>query len=80
MLYNKQQKVSTGSIIYSFITIDHCPIEYVDNFQYLGSYTSKDGDIETETRSRIGKAASVFQRMGAVWKSKTINRSTKIQL
>jgi hypothetical protein len=69
-----------GSKKYPPIMINQCPIEYVDNFQYLGSYTSKDGDIEIETRSRIGKAASVFQKMGTIWKSKTISRSTKMQL
>src|SRR5688572_989477 len=33
-----------------------------------------------ETRARIGKAASVFQRMNLVWKSCTISRGIKLSL
>ena len=35
-------------------------IEYVNNFPYLGSYMERDGGIEMEVRTRIGKAAAVF--------------------
>ena len=33
-----------------------------------------------DVRTRIGKAASVFQKMRTVWRSGTINRDTKIRL
>ena len=48
----------------------HPPIfimqQNVDNFEkfpYLGSYMSNDGDSEPDVHARIGKAASIFQRL-----------------
>ena len=50
------------------------------NFQYLESYISKEGDAEVDVRARIGKAASVFQRLRPIWKSGAINRNLKLRL
>jgi len=35
-------------------------IEKVDDFCYLGSYTSHNGSCERDVRVRIGKATAVF--------------------
>ena len=45
------------------ITIGEQDIEYVENFTYLGSNISNTGDVEKDVRTRIGKAAGVFQRL-----------------
>jgi len=55
-------------------------LEYVDNFPYLGSYISRIGDAEVDTRARLGKAASVYQRLSSVWTRNKINTSTKLHL
>ena len=62
------------------ITIGQHDIEYVENFPYLGSYISKEGDAEVDVRARIGKAASVFQRLRTIWKSGAISRNVKLRL
>ena len=38
-------------------------VDYVEKFPYLGSYMSSDGDSEPDVRARIGKAASIFERL-----------------
>ena len=62
------------------ITIGQPDIEYVENFPYLGSYISKEGDAEVDVRARIGKAASVFQKLRTMWKSGAINRNVKLRM
>jgi len=44
------------------LTVDQQDIEYVDKFQYLGSYMSRTGDVDTDIHVRIGKASAVFRR------------------
>ena len=55
-------------------------VDYVEKFPYLGSYMSSDGDSEPGVRSRIGKAASIFQRLRPIWSSTTTNLSVKLRL
>ena len=52
----------------------------MDNFPYLGSYISRTGDPEVDTWARLGKAASVFQRLRQIWSSNAINTTTKLHL
>jgi len=49
------------------LTVDQKDIEYVDKFQYLGSYMSRTGDVDTDIRARIGKASGVFRRLQQHW-------------
>jgi len=39
----------------------------VDEFCYLGSYISHNGNCEKEVKVRIGRASSVFGKMKKVW-------------
>jgi len=59
----KTKAMSVASEQSPSITIGQQTLEYVYNFSYLGSYISKTGDAEVDTRARLGKAASVFQRL-----------------
>ncbi|KAL7390126.1 hypothetical protein ABVT39_015475 [Epinephelus coioides] len=45
------------------LTLSKYDIEYVKNFTYLGSNILSTGDVEKDVRTRIGKAAGVFQRL-----------------
>ena len=38
------------------------------------------GDSEPDVRARIGKAASIFQRLRPIWSSTTINLNAKLRL
>ena len=62
------------------ITVAQQPVEEVNQFTYLGSIISNNGDVEADINYRIGKAATTFQRMRSIWRSKAINRRTKLQL
>jgi len=52
----------------------------VDRFTYLGIILKSDGDAETDVNYRIGKVASVFQRMWSIGSSSLISTDTKIWL
>ncbi|KAJ8355125.1 hypothetical protein AAFF_G00095480 [Aldrovandia affinis] len=55
-------------------------IEYVDNFTYLGSNISSTRNVEKDVRTRIGKAAGVFQRLCNIWSSNAITTAIKLRL
>ena len=55
-------------------------VDDVDRFTYLGSILACDGDAEADVNCRIGKAASVFQRMRSIWSLSVISTNTKIWL
>ena len=62
------------------LTVDQKDIEYVDKFQYLGSYMSRTGDVDTDIHARIGKASAVFRRLHNVWRCSSIDMNTKLRL
>ena len=55
--------MSIGDHQYQPIFVGQTSIEYVENFQYLGSYISRKGDAEIDVKARIGKVAAVFERL-----------------
>jgi len=74
------EKTSVGTEQLHPVTIEQQTLEYVDNFPNLGSYIFRIGDAEVETRARLGKAGSVYQRLRQVWTSNTINTFTTLHL
>ncbi|KAL7390398.1 hypothetical protein ABVT39_020483 [Epinephelus coioides] len=52
----------------------------MSNFTYLGRNISSTGDVEKDVRTRICKAAEVFQRLRNVWSSKAITTAIKLRL
>ena len=49
------------------------PIKEVEQFIYLGSLIAKDGNAQSNSNNRIGKAAAVFRRMNKIWKASMIS-------
>ena len=47
---------------------------------YLGSFLSSNSNSDKDCLTRIGKAASVFGRLKAVWKNKYISFPVKVKL
>ena len=76
----KIKAMKIGPVQNSPILIMHQNVDYVEKFPYLGSYMSNDGDSEPDLRARIGKAASIFQRLRPIWSSTTINLNVKLRL
>ncbi len=62
------------------VNLNGTAIEQVDNFCYLGSTLSNDGDVLTEIKIRIGKAAAAFNNLNNIWKARNITSNTKIRL
>jgi len=62
------------------ILIGQQTIEDVEEFTYLSSIISSDGDTERDVQCRISKALGVFQRMRQVRSSLSINTAVKIRL
>ncbi|VDO99971.1 unnamed protein product [Heligmosomoides polygyrus] len=55
-------------------------LEVVDNFTYLGSMITSNGDAEADARCRIAKATAVFRRLKPLWTSSSISNSVKLRL
>ena len=62
------------------ITINHNPVETVDDFTYLGSVISADNGTKKDINTRLSKARSAFARLKSIWKSKVYNKKTKIHI
>ena len=52
----------------------------VERFTNLGSVMAEDGGAESDVNCRIGKTASVFQRLRPIWTSCVFSTATKIWL
>ena len=57
-------------------------VQTVDHFtyMYLGCLVCKSGDVEVNVTNRIGRAATVFQRMNYIWKASIISSKLKTRL
>lgn len=55
----------------SLITFDGKPLEFVENFAYLGSIISKDNEAQKDiNKINTRKARCAFVKLQTVWKSK----------
>ena len=62
------------------ITVNNQQLEEVDEFTYLGSKVSTDGDSGKDVSVRISKANQAFGTLNPVWKSTKLNVRTKIKI
>jgi hypothetical protein len=62
------------------ITINNNTVEEVQDFNYLGSKISLDGNSETDVQSRISKARGTFASLKNIWKSNKISTQTKLRI
>ena len=62
------------------VIINNQHIEEVDEFTYLGSKVSTDGDSGKDVQARLAKANQAFGSLNAVWKSKQLRVKTKIRI
>ena len=75
----KVMKVGAGDST-TPVKVGSQPVHEVEQFTYLGSLISRNGDAEADVNNRIGKAAAVFRRMNNIWRTSTINTQLKIRL
>lgn len=62
------------------ITLNGKQLEEVNDFSYLRSKMSSDGDCEKEIDVRISKANQAFAMLRNIWKSKTYSLKTKLKI
>jgi len=60
------------------IRIRSTEVENVDDFCYLGSWLSTNGNCDKNCQTRIGKASSVFGRLQDVWRNKHLKVKVRL--
>ena len=55
-------------------------LEDVQDFAYLGSKITTDGDSAKDAMARIRKASQTFAMLKPIWKSKQLRLETKLRL
>lgn len=74
---SKAKVICMYSIPNATITVNNEPLEYVNNFTYLGSLIRKDNAAQKDMQARLGKATGAFARLKTVWKSSQYSTTTK---
>ncbi|XP_048481474.1 uncharacterized protein LOC125489513 [Plutella xylostella] len=74
----KDMRINTDDI--EPIQINGKNIEQVEKFCYLGSMIDHNGGTDIDVEARINKARAVFGQLKNFWRSKNINRNTKIRI
>ena len=73
----KLMRIKTGNPI----TINNSDaLEDVQDFAYLGSKITTDGDSAKNAMARIRKASQTFAMLKPIWKSKQLRLETKLRL
>ena len=62
------------------LTIDNNSIEEVQEFVYLGSKITTDGNSEMDVLHGLSKARGAFAILRNIWKSTTISTETKLKI
>ena len=58
--------------------MDNNPLEFVEEFCYLGSVLSKTGSCNKEVITRVAKASSAFKKMDNIWRDKKLALQIKL--
>ena len=66
LINNTKTKILETLTAPNTITLNGNDIEKVNNFPYLGSYISNDGNITKEVKIRIAKAAAIFRKLNTI--------------
>ena len=62
------------------VSINNTVVEEVEDFTYLGSKITSDGDSGKDVQSRLTKAKGAFAALKKIWRSKNISMKTKIKI
>ena len=62
------------------LTINNMNVEEVQEFTYLGSKITTDGDSGADVKGRINKARGAFAALRKIWKTSKISIKTKLRI
>ena len=77
---SKTQVMSINTTPTAPVTVNGEPLEFVQDFTYLGSLISKDNGGQQDIKARLGKARCAFAKLQNIWKSNQYTTKTKIRL
>ncbi|XP_062615396.1 uncharacterized protein LOC134277126 [Saccostrea cucullata] len=77
---NKTKLMKINTKIGKEVTANNNRIEEVDNFIYLGSKITANGDSTMDVENRISKVRAIFAKLRNIWKSSIIRSKTKIRI
>ena len=77
---SKTQVMSINTTPTAPVTVNGEPLEFVQDFTYLGSLISKDNGGQKDIKARLGKARCAFAKLQNIWKSNQYTTKTKIRL
>lgn len=77
---SKTQVLCVNSIPTGPILVGEEPLEFVEDFTYLGSLISKDSGASKDIKARLGKAQGAFSLLRSIWRSKQYSLKTKMLL
>ncbi len=76
----KTKVMKKNATVNTPVNIDGAPLEDVQEFVYLGSKMTADGDCDVEVNVRISKANQSFAMLKSVWRSTNLSLHTKIRI
>ena len=77
---NKTKVMKINAKQHLALMIDNRQVEEVDDFTYLGSKITSDGNSEKDVQQRINKARGAFAALGNIWKSTKLKTNTKLKI
>ena len=77
---SKTQVMSINTTPTTPVTVNGEPLEFVQDFTYVGSLISKDNGGQKDIKARLGKARCAFAKLQNIWKSNQYTTKTKIRL
>ena len=77
---SKTQMMCVNSIPTAPTLVNQEPLEFVEDFTYLGSLISKDSGASKDIKARLGKAQGAFSQLRSIWRSKQHSLKMKMIL
>jgi hypothetical protein len=74
----KLMKINTN--VQNQLQVNGDAIESVEEFKYLGSVVTRDGEVAEDVRARIRKANAAFIHLYPIWKAREITTTTKLRI
>ncbi len=77
---SKTQVMCVNSVPTAPILINDEPLEFVEDFTYLGSLISKDSGASKDIKTSLRKAQGAFSQLWPIWRSKQYSLKMKMLL
>jgi len=76
----RRQVMRTNTTNNNLIRVNGKTLEDVEEFVYLGSKLSLDGDCHLEINARISKASQAYAMLRSIWRANSLSVHTKLRI